>query len=278
MADIHHLPFAESSAIGIFFCIGTLEHVEDPGRAMDKRHRVFRNEVGFVMMRRQSVLSKSLKLARRVWYLLGTPIRRWPNLTDSIYLIEMPLAARFSIADLRVVKKRQWDEEVEQFARKRQAEDDQWRGLDYVSEAQEHLAVNDWCYLGYKGEQPVGIIFASRGPCYIKPVRYRLQLPPDVVGLYDVYTVPAFRGRGFYTFLFNAALKDCVAQGFRQAWEWIMPHNEISLRVHERLGLNHVFRKITIRQRWGVRWHRFEDLDMSVQALLTALSKSRIST
>lgn len=41
VADIHCLPFADGSVAGIF-CTGTLEHVQDPGRAMDEMHRILR--------------------------------------------------------------------------------------------------------------------------------------------------------------------------------------------------------------------------------------------
>ena len=33
VADIHHLPFANSSVDGVF-CTGTLEHIEDPSAAL----------------------------------------------------------------------------------------------------------------------------------------------------------------------------------------------------------------------------------------------------
>jgi SAM-dependent methyltransferase len=41
VADIHNLPFVDNSVDGIF-CTGTLEHVEDPDRAMSEMHRILR--------------------------------------------------------------------------------------------------------------------------------------------------------------------------------------------------------------------------------------------
>jgi hypothetical protein len=66
-------------------------------------------------------------------------------------------------------------------------------------------------------------------------------------------------------------MDDCLQQGFETAWLWIMPHNRHSFVVHNRLGMSHVFRKIVLHQRWGMRWHHFEDMDISVNELLPEL-------
>jgi SAM-dependent methyltransferase len=41
VADIHNLPFVDNSVDGIF-CTGTLEHVEDPHRAMSEMYRILK--------------------------------------------------------------------------------------------------------------------------------------------------------------------------------------------------------------------------------------------
>ena len=168
-----------------------------------------------------------------------------------------------------------WDMVLRQFVCEREHEDEQWYGHAYESVVRSRMTRGDWCYLLLSGERVAGAIFASQGPCYIPAVRYTLHLGADCVGFYDVYMSPSYRGRGLYAALFAAAVNDSLKQGFQRLWMWIMPHNRISLEVHNRLGLRHVFLKITLRQRWGVCWHRIDRLDGSVQDLLAELSEGR---
>lgn len=208
---------------------------------------------------------------RKLRYLLGAPTRRWNNETDEIFLLEMLLKTRVVRQPATVVKKWAWDEVVAQFARQREVEDEEWRGRDYASAVGKYLRSGDWHYMLMDGDRGVGIVNASRGPCFISPVRHWVRLPEKVVGFYDVYTTPVHRGRGYYPALFNTAVNDCVTMGYQRAWMWIMPHNIRSLKVHNQLGMSHVFRRIVHRQRWGFRWHRFESLDTSAEELFPGL-------
>jgi GNAT superfamily N-acetyltransferase len=198
---------------------------------------------------------------------------RWQAASDTVYLLEMPTEARprpYSAA--AVEKKHIWDDSLALFARHRQQVDETCSGASYASHLKSRLAHGDWCYLGFDGDQATGCVWASRGPCAIAPLHYTLALPRAVVGFYDVYTAPACRGRGLYSPLFHAALQDSADLGFKEAWMWIMPHNLHSLAVHNRLGLRRVFRRITLRQRWGLRWHEVEPLDLEVRELLAILT------
>lgn len=212
-----------------------------------------------------------MSLRHQLVYILGAPRRRWRNETNAVYLLEMSLTGQPNPERCRVEKKTHWDKAVQEFVERRESEDDLWAGKSYAAEVRARFFSGDWCYLEYLEGEEIGCIFASHGTCSVKPVHYRLHLPPGVVALYDVYTAPKYRGHGFYSCLFRAATRECLEQGFHTAWVWIMTHNQTSFKVHARLGLRHVIGQITERQRWGIRWRWRELLDMDVETLLRGL-------
>ena len=218
----------------------------------------------------------SLKISKGLHillHILGTPIRRWHNETDEMYILDMPLIPREERNDIRVIKKTEWDSKIEAFARQRQEEDPTWQDQDYVSEVRQRLKEGNWCYLAEYQGRNAGVVYAVKDSYFIRPVRYRLHFPAKIVGLYDVYTTPACRGQGLFSPIFNTAVNDCWRQGFEIAWLWIMPHNRYSFVVHNRLGMSHIFRRILHRQRWSLRWHQIEDLNLSVDELLPQLAQ-----
>lgn len=192
--------------------------------------------------------------------------RRWSFHIDTIYVLEMPLEVRE--VDPQVAMQRITSlEPLLYFARKREAQDPQWQGRSYVNELQQRFARGDWCMvLGLDGEI-ASALFLSKGSCWLSPVGYTLSLPEETVGLYDVYTTPAHRRRGLYAKLFSACINACIGDGYRRAWMWIMPHNRGSLIAHNKLGMNHIIRSISLCQRWGFKWHRAKSLDIYINNL-----------
>jgi GNAT superfamily N-acetyltransferase len=213
-----------------------------------------------------------IKWKRGITRVLGSPRRRWKDEIDIIYLLNMPLSPRPVFSTLQVVKKVILDDQLGKFAVRRENEDESWCGKDYQSVIRSRIERGHWCYLAVLEGQPIGIINAAQGTYFIDAVRFRLRLPDDVVAIYDAYTSPMARGQGFFTPLWNSAVNDCLEMGFQECWGFLMPHNLVSIRIHKKLGLRHIFRMITLRQKWGLRWHHCENLEMSSDELLVNLS------
>ncbi|MDP2923543.1 MAG: GNAT family N-acetyltransferase [Candidatus Omnitrophota bacterium] len=185
---------------------------------------------------------------------------------STIYLLEMPLMYR----DLNINMVAQRFTTIEPlllFAREREIQDTQWHGRSYVSELKERFERGDQCFALESDKKIISVIFVSRKSCPIKAVDYILILPEKTVGLYDVYTVPLYRGQGLYTKLFFLCINACINSGYDRAWIWIMPHNRVSLAVHNKLGMNHVIRSISLCQIFGLKWHIIKALNMSITDL-----------
>jgi GNAT superfamily N-acetyltransferase len=225
---------------------------------------------------RRNFLKDKMTFSSRLIYVLKTPLRRWKNETDEMYFIEMSLSTRSKKTELEISCKKSWDEELEAIAAWREQNDPIWQGQDYISVVRNRFQHGEWCYLARRSNSKlfVGVLFAAANTTKVNPVRYQVDIPPDTVGILDVYTSSKFRSKGFYSQIFNAAINDFINKGYKKAWIWIMPHNITSLAVHNRLGLSHVFLKVTLRQRWGLRWHRIEKVDFTVEKLLRKLDNA----
>ena len=212
---------------------------------------------------------KTLLRERGFLYLLGGIERRWKPSEDIIYVLEMRLEKRV-VTSSSVVKMTTPDV-ILSFAHERELEDGEWERGKYVQEVIQRFKNGDWCFVAKKDMRIVSVIFVSRGPCYIAPVGYTLQIPDRTVGLYDIYTLLAYRGLHLYSAVFRKAVNSSLKEGYNAAWMWIMPHNVVSLKANEKLGLRHIFKGISLCQRWGFRWHKVRSLDIDVKELLLIL-------
>jgi len=207
-------------------------------------------------------------LFRKFVYVLSTPLRRWKNVKDEMYFIDMPLKACPEPVSVQVMRKDSFDAQVEAFALHRQQTDPIWQGQDYFSVVRRRLETGEWCYLAVQDGRPVGAAFGARHSHWVDAVRYKLAIPARTAVVLDVYTDVSVRGQGLYSQIFHASVNDLLERGFQTLWVFIMPHNRHSFIVHERLGMQHVFRKVVQRQRWGFQWWRIRSLDMSVSQLV----------
>jgi len=160
----------------------------------------------------------------------------------------------------------------------RQGEDPEIQGSDYAAAVEKRLRQGHVLYLGKMqdgtpGTRYAGAAFAGYTKFYLEAVRYWLALPEHCVAMYDGYTAPSRRGKRYYSQVWNAALDDCTARGVTSAWGFIMPHNKHSFIVHQKLGLAHIIQKITLRQRWGFRWHRVVKMDCYSHDLFPEIRK-----
>jgi ribosomal protein S18 acetylase RimI-like enzyme len=64
----------------------------------------------------------------------------------------------------------------------------------------------------------------------------QLALEGDIVGLYDVFTTEAARGRGFATLLCRHLLNEARQRGARHAYLQVESDNEVARAIYRRLG------------------------------------------
>jgi len=179
---------------------------------------------------------------------------------STIYLLEMPLCR--CEADTHITARYITGiEPLLLFAREREAQDSQWHARSYVRELEERFQKGDRCLALEADAKIVTVIFMSEKTCLIKAIGYTLTIPEKTISLYDVYTAPAYRGRGLYGQLFSFCVNECARQQYERAWMWIMPHNLTSLKVHHTLGMNHIIRSISLCQIFGLRWHITKSLN-----------------
>jgi hypothetical protein len=152
-------------------------------------------------------------------------------------------------------------------AREREAHDPQWQGRSYSAELRKRILRGDWCLSSVINGEIISVMFLSKGPCWLGPVAYSLSLPQGIIGFYDVYTLPTYRRQGLYRDLFLTGINSCLDAGYKRVWMWIMLHNRTSVIVHDKLGLNHIIRSISLRQRWGFKWHKMKCLDINITKL-----------
>jgi len=185
---------------------------------------------------------------------------------DTVYLLEMPLLHQ----NLNSNMSARWFTGIESllpFARERQLQDEQWSRQSYVNELKERFKKGDQCLALEMDHKIVSVIFVTEKSCLIKAVKYLLTIPEKTVGLYDVYTIPAYRGQNMYSKLFFLCVNACIEKGYERAWMWIMPHNRVSLAVHNKLGMNHIICLISLCQIFGLKWYIVKPLNMFIADL-----------
>ncbi|HEX7320794.1 MAG TPA: GNAT family N-acetyltransferase [bacterium] len=184
-----------------------------------------------------------------------------------IYILDMRLVSHPADRDVRV-RRITAPESLLSFIRDREREDRDWSQGAYADEIKRRFEDGDWCFCVEYNRKPASVVFVSRGPCYLSPVDYTLNIPDKTVGFYDVYTLNAYRGKRLYAAVFQAAVNTCVDEGYTSAWMWIMPDNYVSFRTHKKLGMRHIFCRIEFRQLWGFRKRQINSLDLDTDAIL----------
>ena len=86
------------------------------------------------------------------------------------------------------------------------------------------------CFVAWRGEHPIGYVWMSERT---EPdlELYPLPLPPDAVYGWDVFVIPAERGRRIGPALVSARMQYAREQGFRSSWRVIAPDNTASFRA-----------------------------------------------
>ena len=126
----------------------------------------------------------------------------------------------------------------------------------------------DYVYLGYYQNEPATFLFITKKYAYLNPVRVKVKLPINTIGIYDVYTFRKYRGLGLYKILFQIAVYKEKKEGFNTIWLWLVQQNETSVIVHHKLGFKKVIAEYTQLQRLGFKWVTKKTLNMDSSNLL----------
>jgi ribosomal protein S18 acetylase RimI-like enzyme len=191
---------------------------------------------------------------------------RLKNNIVSVYIIQMALEKR-SHCEKNNIKKITDVSELKEFCAKREREDKLCEG-EYLTEVTDRLKQGDFCVAMLIENNIASVLFVSTNSCYISTLGINLKLPEDTIAIYDVYTSTQYRQKGFYRQIFNYCVNDYFNKGFRQVWLWVMEHNKTSIIVHNALGFKRIIRKLSLKQKFGFRWIKSENIDNDLLALL----------
>jgi len=102
----------------------------------------------------------------------------------------------------------------------------------------ERLGLGDRCYAiqDEAGENKSFLWVASRRAVYIYELREKVWVPENVAYLYDAFTFPEARGRGFIGELVRGVLVDLRDSPVERCEAWISRGNRASLKAFEKAG------------------------------------------
>lgn len=126
-----------------------------------------------------------------------------------------------------------------------------WRADMHANDFQERLAIGDRCWLAQHRNQPIACAWVST-----RQARYlcdRFPLQPQEAYLYDMFTDPAWRGRGLAGVLIETIAAHLAGQGYRVLTLALYPENLPAARAYRRAGFQPVI--FCARVRIG-RWQR----------------------
>jgi GNAT superfamily N-acetyltransferase len=116
--------------------------------------------------------------------------------------------------------------------------------------------------------EPLSYLFLSNDVVIFSQVGIKLTLPNNCFGIYDVYTYPNGRGKGFYKHLFYYSIAYMKKQGYHKLWLWLMAHNKVSVIVHSNFGISRISKILTKKNRLVFVCKKIENVDMHLEELL----------
>jgi GNAT superfamily N-acetyltransferase len=118
-------------------------------------------------------------------------------------------------------------------------------------------------------KDPLSYLFICTDHAEFTPVGIRLRLPDHTFGMYDVYTFKNSRGKGYYAILFNHAIDYMMNLGFNSMWLWLMTHNSVSVKVHNKLGIENICKILTEKMTFGFIRRNVRDVKMLLTDLVS---------
>lgn len=114
---------------------------------------------------------------------------------------------------------------------------------------------------------PASFLFVAEKIAYFQQFNLKVALDNDCFAVYDVFTFISFRGKGLYEELLSNVLNQM--RNYNKFWLWVMQHNQISVKVHSQLQINHVVRIYEEYFRFGFRVLKNTSTDFLLSKLIT---------
>lgn len=195
-------------------------------------------------------------------------ISRLKNEITEMYLFEMEFQSKSNLVLNENINILNVPEKLFDFAKKRAVEDKSCIEEKYIKQINERFKNHDFCYAVELEGMIVATIFVSKKNVYSTAVNYLFVCPPHTCAIYDVYTLSEYRNRGYIKKIYNFAFQDLKSKGLKKCWIWFMPHNLATLMTHKKVGFRKAIRKITLVQKFGLRWHRIEQINLAIDDLI----------
>jgi len=189
---------------------------------------------------------------------------RWLKKSVLIYILAVKLEPRENNSDV-YIQCINSVEPMKEYAHLREIEEPSWNG-NYLAELKKRFDRGDLCIAVLENGKIVSHVFASHSHCDFGVFPYSLDLPKQVVGIYDAFTLSNYRGRGLYKAAFNYCVNICYQKGFKDAWGVISSSNVHSMMVNRSLGMQKII-EVTMSQSWGLRRHTIRRLNNFIDKL-----------
>jgi hypothetical protein len=113
------------------------------------------------------------------------------------------------------------------------------------------LASGHTCFTARLNGQLIHVCWAATGHAWIAYLAREIQLAPDEVYSYELYTAPAFRGSNV-TVIRSAYMQQTLHRaGYRRAFAVVMPENKTGYRAVEKAGYRPMG---MLRTFWFCKW------------------------
>jgi GNAT superfamily N-acetyltransferase len=106
--------------------------------------------------------------------------------------------------------------------------------------ADKRLNLGHLCFVAEKNGNIVHYTWVAFEEIHLKKLNRKLQMESDAAYIYDVYTLPEYRGRGISSTVYAKIFEYLLEKGFKRAYCLISSNNYPSLRVAEKTGLRNI--------------------------------------
>ncbi len=114
----------------------------------------------------------------------------------------------------------------------------------------------------------ISFLFISIDKIFLHPVHKKLKLDKNSIGVYDVYTYPEYRQRGFYEIILSLTFKYFFEKNYKNMYLWVMKENQISVKTHSKLLINNVIGVFSERYRFGFRILKSKIVSFQLNSLI----------
>ncbi len=139
--------------------------------------------------------------------------------------------------------------------------------LNYIEETKKRFYRGDYLMVLFVNNLPASFLFVAEKIAYFQQFNLKVALDNDCFAVYDVFTFISFRGKGLYEELLSNVLNQM--RNYNKFWLWVMQHNQISVKVHSQLQINHVVRIYEEYFRFGFRVLKNTSTDFLLSKLIT---------